>query len=161
MGGGSNPIAMYAKKWQPIWWNKMHLCMTSMQLKSWRCSILAKFAVATLLSVDGHASKFCQDWATSALQLHRCRAKMHLVSSDWQPIFWAYMSVSIDFKGKTHLSGLRRQRIPYNVRDGRRSKNGRPNRRNICCAKMHPVSSDWPPIFLTYIVRVIVVRGPF
>ena len=157
MGGGSNPIAMYAKKWQPIWWNKMHLCMTSMQLKSWRCSILAKFAVATLLSVDGPASKFCQDWATSALQLHRCHAKMHLVSSDWQHIFWAYMSVRIEWPSglRPQIRGGSNPVAMYSKRWAAYQKKHRWR------AKMHLVSWDWPPIFFTYIARVIMVRGPF
>ena len=54
-------------------------------------------------------------------------------------------------------SGLRRQRISYNVRDGRAANQNRQR----CRAKMNIASSDWPPIFLIYIVRVIMVRGPF
>ena len=71
----------------PIWWNKMHLCTTSILLKSWHRSILAKFAGMSINWKKCGNSKFCQDWATSALQLHRCHAKMHLVSSDWLPFF--------------------------------------------------------------------------
>ena len=42
-------------------------------------------------------------WAANQKK-HRCRAKMHLVSSDWPPIFLAYMSVRINFEGKNHFA---------------------------------------------------------